>query len=398
MLEEISDDTIKALRILLVRLFRSNGTLIVLADASRQLRRPKKYPDVVSNYEWCPLPVGIRNESGETINVKTNDFASYLAKFTKWSFYFTGMRYTREFADICGADHENRYLFPVERWATNRENRVLAGKYSCHQFPRKHSAGHYGGGHYYYDDKPDEIFGSMVCLPLVPAVDSREAVNLVLEGVLGLPQTTVPPAWVIQLELPGVPALQAQVRQNVEKIESIRGQIEALQDQITDIEDYKKILYGSGPELETVFRRALEQMGGKVARAKYSREEYILEWRGEEYLIEVKGIGKSVALEHVRQLMDYMLKYQGDTGKLCKGILFGNSWRHLPPQERDTRDTPCFPDNVQKFAASHNISLISSLVFFGALSRFLAGELSGVHILDSMTSGIGRVENLEEKK
>ena len=147
--------------------------------------------------------------------------------------------------------------------------------------------------------------------------------------------------------------------------------------QIAAIHSFRRLLYGTGPELEAIVKRTLERLGATVSPSKYAQEEYILEYDGEEFLMEVKGVAKSISLTHLRQLNDYLLKYQEDTGKECKGILFGNAWRNIPPEMRGTEDTPEFPDNVVRRAEQWGVSLVSARAFFEEFMKALeAPELS----------------------
>jgi hypothetical protein len=144
--------------------------------------------------------------------------------------------------------------------------------------------------------------------------------------------------------------------------------------------------------LEEIVKICFEELGAKVTPAKYGQEEYVLECGGVEYLIEVKGVSKSISLGHLRQLNDYILKYEEDMGKACKGILFGNSWRTFPPDERNTSENPEFPDNVISRAEQWNIALISSAEFFEAFCLFMNDKSKGAKILQDIISASGIVE------
>jgi len=165
--------------------------------------------------------------------------------------------------------------------------------------------------------------------------------------------------------------------------------VDKFEAQIGEICSYRQLLYSTGPELEEVVRRSFQYLGGTVTPAKYSQEEYILEFDGQEFLVEVKGVSKSVSLSHLRQLNDYLLKYQEDTGKEIKGILFANTWRNLPPEQRTSEDTPEFPDNVVKRAKQWDISLVSSRAFFEVFLQVLKDKSLSKQILRTATSSNG---------
>ncbi|MGH9961545.1 MAG: hypothetical protein ACREBC_31200, partial [Pyrinomonadaceae bacterium] len=258
----------------------------------------------------------------------------------------------------------------------------MSAVFRCGQHHRKIPKGSYSFTDHYFNNEPDFSFGSLVILPLIPELDDRDAVNLLLEDILGLPQATLPPLWAEQLTVPGLNEVEAAIHERKQDIALATSEIENFQAQKRDLENYRKLVYATGVELEKMFAKALIELGAKVSPAKYSQEEYILEWEGQEYLVEVKGVTKSVSLDHIRQLMDYLLKFQKDTDKQCKGILFGNAWRSLGPSQRDSEQTPVFPSNVLRFAESHNIALVSSIDFFESLCAALAGNVPRKDIVD----------------
>jgi hypothetical protein len=128
-----------------------------------------------------------------------------------------------------------------------------------------------------------------------------------------------------------------------------------------------------------------------VTAAKYSQEEFVLEFEGSTLLVECKGITKSVSLGHVRQLFDYMTKYEEDEGISGKGVLLGNAWKEMPPNERNRQDTQTFPANVISRATAMGMGLVSSAEFFDAYCRFLAKEVDGGIILRAIVAGSGVV-------
>jgi hypothetical protein len=120
--------------------------------------------------------------------------------------------------------------------------------------------------------------------------------------------------------------------------------------------------------------------------------QFVLEYKGETYLIECKGVGKSIARSHVVQLLGYLTKFEETEGKSGKGILFGNAWKDLPPDQRQQKDTVIFPPNVIESATSNNIALLSSVEFFAGFCQFLAGMVSGEDILDKIVQTVGVVK------
>jgi hypothetical protein len=216
--------------------------------------------------------------------------------------------------------------------------------------------------------------GRFILLPHLEDVDDRSAVNLVLEDMLGLPQETLPPEWADTITMPLVGELRAEIEERKNNIARLEKEIEGRLGNIADLEVFKKLLYVGGRELENLFEHCLEQCGGTISAARYSDEEFVLEYKGETYLVECKGVGKSIARSHVVQLLGYLAKFEEDEGRCGKGILLGNAWKDLPVDERGQKDTVTFPDNVIKSAASNSIALVSSVDFFNVVLPFLGGR------------------------
>jgi hypothetical protein len=215
---------------------------------------------------------------------------------------------------------------------------------------------------------------------------------LVLEDLLGLPQLVLPPDWVAGVAMPIIPEIDDAITGKQSALAELQAEIARDEKQKAELEAYKALLYAGSFELEDIFGKSLHRCGGTIKPAKYSQEEFVLEYKGGVYLIECKGVGRSMALTHLRQLMDYMMKYQEDTGEKGRGILLGNPWRDRPLAERDTKETVIFPDNVIGRANEWKVSLVWSVDFFQAFCRFLAGSETGEAILDRITNSVGIVK------
>src|SRR2546423_201145 len=92
--------------------------------------------------------------------------------------------------------------------------------------------------------------GRLILLPHLEGVDNRQAVNLALEDMLGLPQEVLAPEWAETIDMPGLNDLRAEIEQNEKEIGELVKRVESKQAEIADIEVFKKLLYATGQELE----------------------------------------------------------------------------------------------------------------------------------------------------
>ncbi len=231
--------------------------------------------------------------------------------------------------------------------------------------------------YYYYPDKPDYKFGHIIWLPRLKSIDSRNSVNLLLEDIHGKPQSSTEPDWAQKIKAKPFREIQTQLTREKGKIEKISGNVAVLEKKLSDLNEYKKLLYSDGKELENIFKKCLEAIGAKIEPAKYSNEEYCLVYKRNEYPIEAKGNSKSISLTDLRQLIDYTLVYEDKTGEKTKGILLGNVWKNIPLNQRNIHGKPIFPSNVIDRANSTNIALLSSIDFFEQFCKFLETKSLG---------------------
>jgi hypothetical protein len=358
----------------LARLLASGGNVLVFGDHWASTAFAQSRDLYSTNYAWSPINLTTTRESGDTIEIMENRFPKLFSQLVSWDFYYTvpdnGNWRTAELLEAFNCDWSELEFLPGPL-ILNRYNQPLA----ISLLPLLVNS-----------QRP---FGTFTLLPCIRQLDEREAVNLLLEDLLGLPQESLPPEWAENVPMPGTLEIQAEIDSKRARIEALEAEIAQHQREKQEIEKFKKLLYGDGKELEDIFSLCLEKLGGKVKEAKYSEEEFILEYKGELYLVECKGVGKSIALGHVRQLLDYIVKFEEDEGKPGKGILFGNAWKGLPLQERETASTVSFPENVINRASAWGIALIDSMDFFHAYTAFLAGKVSGESILDRITGSTG---------
>lgn len=376
----------------LVRFLHSGGKMIVLVSSRFSVNRKSLYPEHVSNTDWCPITYDTPDEAGKSIVEKSVLYPSYLRRMVEWPFWLAIPNHclSNELTDFYGATHNTKYNIPLESYLENRYGRALAGQCFIEVRKEKKKSNEWNTWTE-YPDMPDVTTGQIILLPLIEKMSAEEALTAILHEEIGYSAKSPEPDWVKDIEMPFVADLNCQISAAETIITRQKEIIEEVNAKIDEIHSFRRLLYGTGFELEDVVKESLQRLGAKVTPAKYAQEEYILEVAGVEYLMEVKGVNKSISLTHLRQLNDYLLKYQEDTGKECKGILFGNPWRGIPPQLRGAKETRMFPDNVVTRAEQWGISLVSSLAYFDAFLKALEDAALSQQILSNITMADGIV-------
>jgi hypothetical protein len=183
-----------------------------------------------------------------------------MAHFKKWDYYYLIPQnsLTGELIEICGPPSRFTYSLNLHQYAANRYTRMLAG---CCFFKVSHSM----------TGESLEL-GDLILLPHIGELEEREAVNLVLEDLLQLPQIVLPPEWVEGVAMPLVPDIEATIAKKRAAISALQTQIAEEEQRKRGLEEYKQLLYATSFDLENIFAACLEQCGGKITPAKYSKE------------------------------------------------------------------------------------------------------------------------------
>lgn len=387
LLNEINYDYFKNIKNLLIELLASKGKLIILVSPIITIKNPSDDGENISNIEWCPIIFNTPCEKGKSIIPQWFKYKNYLEKLNKWSFYITipNKCLTTDLTRFFGSTYNTKYNVKLASYLESRHGRQLAGE-SVVEITNKRQ------GSYHKD--PDFISGDIIFLPLIDGVTSEEALLDILSEEIGYSQKSPIPEWALSINIPAENDLKEKIKSSRKIVTDEEKVIEALQKEVDSLADYRKLFYSSGSELEGVVKKSFELFNTIVTPAKYSEEEYIVNIEDDEILMEVKGVAKSITLGHLRQLNDYLLKYEEDTGKECKGILVGNGWRNLIIDKRDKKDTPIFPDNVINRAKKLGISLLSSISLFDAVLIVLKDKNQIDNVIKSIaeTDGVVKIK------
>lgn len=365
----------------LIRLLASDGEIYAVLDkgASWRQRYKTEYGDNVFfmfNSDWCPFPLDRLTQAGDTITVHSKRFEDYFAKTVdSWTFTLDVdngdrngvIRYMGEHID---GDHSPGFT-PI---AVNRQNQALAG-YGTIEIKR--AVRMISRGHWEYETP--RTSGPIFFFPPPTKTDGETAVLMLLEAIVGLRGEREVPPWIDDTRASGEDALLEQLFENNEERERLEAEAKELQSRLDATRRPKRLLFDTGHSLEDVARETFEAMGIRTEDSPVS-DEFVLVAEPK-VLVEVKGNGKSISLADLSQLMRDKAAYLARLETNPKGLLLGNAYRLLPPDERDTKDKPNFPDNVVTPAIEQNICLLSTVTLFDALRLFKEGKLDSSEFL-----------------
>jgi len=223
--------------------------------------------------------------------------------------------------------------------------------------------------------------GTLVALPKI--LDPDEAINTILE-VLGVYEKTPPPNWSESIKVPGIDELEKKLKPKLEKMEQIKKEIEGDRKKIQDLEKFKKLLYATGKELESIVKDSLTFIGLKNAREGRApeKEDLLLDFNGTDFnlgVIEVKGVKGSVVLDDFRQADEWVWDYKNQSSK-AKGIVIANCYRLEDSSSNQKR----MEFSNMDFCRQHEISVLPTLTLFQLVQ----------HKLEGKKIDIGKIENV----
>ena len=155
-------ENLDRVRIGLLKLLDSNGAIYAIATPRAQSdlgygRPTLKY---MSNYDWCPLPLEIISEEGETVQIEDEAFSRYFEKLKRWHFVIQPSQFPQaldNIADSC--DGRFHVTLAVKTIAKNRYDRLLAAQIRF----QLHRIDHEEGG---WSVLPQRESGPLILLPL----------------------------------------------------------------------------------------------------------------------------------------------------------------------------------------------------------------------------------------
>lgn len=340
----------------LTRLVNTKGRLVIVYHEDlaqkiaagngdiRQLRR--------SYRNAMPGGFLVTTESGNTISCSQKSvYDNYLEKLKEWTFY------VNETAP--GKIHH--------RFRVSREGRVLA----CRIKTNDHG---------------------FTILPQIPELTDTDTATEILRAIKYPIGPT--PIWAKDIELPGLQKIDAEISEQGSLIIAANARLDELKLVRSEKEIPIRLLYASGPDLEKVVADVFVKLGATISENSYGNEDIVLIIDGQEYIVEVTGNKKSLALTKVRQLSDHVFEAMEKTEGQLKGILVSNPLRELPPSERDGAEICEYPANVLRSVQQYQMALVPARWLFDRYCDVLESKLDGAAVLQQIviTDGLVKTE------
>lgn len=392
------------IRNMLLQILHSRGIIYAICSPEVRARCGTTPWGYTTNYEWSPIPVNLSKEAGQTIELLDKSFSRYFQFVKSWAFCFDQLEPETLFLENVTNFYDGRYYVRpvVEVIAKNRYEKPIGVRigYTLHKSVRLTPtsmalARITERDTPIYSREIHLVSGSIVLLPMTTEVNSREAVNLLLEDLCQIQQVTPAPKEVDCILMPNEDSLKREIDERRDSIQGLFDEIERLERRKEELARFKQLLYETGKPLEDICKLVLQKLG---CRIDASSEDFLLTSGGREAVVEVKGREGVIERKDGAQLSQNRKNYAISRGKettAFKAILLANAWRLVFPLEDRCRKKDYFAPHLISDAEKDEMALVTTPELFDAYCRVLEGKASGEEILNSMFSGVGVTHLME---
>jgi hypothetical protein len=377
--EDPADEVQWKYREALLDLLVTGGSIYVIATPRRTWPNEMRPFLPPTNYDWCPVPIGVDDSSGQSIETVDESVAWLFERVRTWS--STVSLPPLEPQGGFRGDQDLAVLYQGDKLATNRAGEALALR-TRFQVYKTEPNGYFGRK---LTPGPIGESGWVYVLPAHAPWLAEEVAAQTLAKFLDRQAGAAVPPWLTDALLPPTPCEDRELQELAEAQRKIDDRRPILEEKRTALRRVGGLLYQTGPALEALVAEALSELGVALSEPM-GNEEYLALHDGVLAAMEVKGNSKSASGDDYRAAMDHAIRLSTE-GYAARAILVVCAWRNLPPNDR--RDW--FPDNVVSPArANGTVALVRSADLYEAVLAHRRGvDVQG--FVDELFSTAGLV-------
>ena len=365
------EQQLNEIRSKLARVLATNGTVVAIVHPLHMWFAGKNYwgfPTILRSDGWLPLKVETVEEPGDTLEGEADPVKNYLTKVKSWT-------HVLKVPDDLGTLGDELNLPDIEVASS-----VLGQDRQGHPVALRVWAKASG--------RPGRS-GALICLVPPTACSDDEAVSILLADMFGIQTSTPAPEWTQSIQAPGEAEVLTKLQQAHTDLAAAEDNAKRSEGEYDEIRAPVAILDEQHAALHSAVEDVLRRIGFGTPPSPVS--DILLEFDGQELLLEVKGHGKSATGRDVSQVNKDVGDYFVREGKSIKGVLVANVWVHDPPEERKAPGKAPFPDDVIQFGKRHHIALLSTQELFDAFCQVAAGDLSPADVFNRLATTDGVV-------
>jgi len=282
--------------------------------------------------EWIPTEVYLTKEKGSSVDTSSID--------ERWQWYFTNNFQWDVLISAKGSANGSGNRCESRPLIKNRYDEPLAAELT---FSRTNSNGSTDT-----TDWPGSVY-------LVPLLDDwsyedfcENVLNRVLSGDIDPEDETKPP-WVTDFEFPGEETQQTRVDRIQSEIQVLEQELTDAQEDLEDIQQFKQLLFESGPPLTKTVHRSLRRLGFEVDGERPHRRDGAIMFDDTTMVLAIHGTTGEIPQSKCEQLDTWVSDSQrhDPTGNY-EGLFIVAPFRKDSPETRETYldpDTEAYMDN-----------------------------------------------------
>jgi hypothetical protein len=233
---------------------------------------------------------------------------------------------------------------------------------------------------YLLDAKQTELHktGILVFLPPSTKITSSDAIEVLVNSLIGQNIKEEPPDWIKRINLPHVAELDQQISEKLKIIEEANKEIKQLEIDKTEIENHKELLWVNDKPLENAVRDAFLLLGFGEIRPGRSKEleDLVIDFKTSKEFVhgvfEVKGREKKTSMADMNQCDKWVKEYFVTENKNVKGIFVPSQFRRT--ETEDSKMRLKFEPNEIEFAKRFNLCVLPTVELFKAVVHVLKGN------------------------
>jgi hypothetical protein len=289
-----------------------------------------------SNYDWLPMPATNlihRVKPGSTVQVVKgvpgDMLRPYLEKVDRWDLEIEVVEN--------GFEETGFRLVPI---ATNKSGKMISAAIAG----------------------PPSWLGAIVLLPKPTKCNTHEAIEVLIDIATG--KDRLEPGWREEIEIPGISAIDAEIKNHEGKIALTQKKINELKSKRLELEEYRNVFSVHEEAQVEAVKQILWDMDIETERTQPG---YPVDLQGKEVAVEVTSIADKIATSSDAPLQ--LLRFKEQHRKNEKMVLVANTYKREDPKNRKGR-MDFTPEVLSIFVANHVCALTSAtLLDIWKLSR-----------------------------
>jgi hypothetical protein len=330
-------------------IFDASNTLIIVGNPERcGFINNSMYVSVLPIYQEPIL-----EQQGTVINSIDENYQYYFRNVGNWNYYF--LKDERALNISALEDMKKSFDGKISNIVVSYYHEIAQNTYyKPISFISRYEA---------VDKNRRLLYRSCLVKWFPPVTQNKDqSIRDLIENELGYSLQNIKPIWMNKYELPNASELSDSIKVKKEKSKKLQTEIKALEAKIEKENEFQKLLYENGTELEQIVMKALMELGCELLDTTEGNNEdlQMLDPEGDKWIIEVKGRKGNLKRDDIRQLDEWVRNVMLDNEWQGFGLIIGNYQMEKSPDDREGIISDREQDALDRF----NYSVLTTTEIF----------------------------------